>query len=349
MTADNKLHLYGAIEKFDTAADGTLMVSGIASSEDVDAQGEIITADAMRQALPHYLQKGSVREMHQPSAVGVPISAHVDDDGKTHFTAHVVDREAIEKVKAGVYKGFSIWGDALARVGKTVTRLFLKTIDLVDIPANPTAYFTVIKFDKPGDACTDPKCKNHHESAVEKCSVCTSKMAKAATDNNMTLEQIQKIDDLTKTVEALAKSVETLSKAAPQVPAELTKALNEIGDLQKRAAAADSKQLEFERTSIIEKMQCEGRVVFGDAGVAIKPDELAKMDLTILKMLSKNAQIVPLVAKAIYLGGSPDDVAKTFTGTDGKPLTGDALIERGFEAAGYGDLNKMLASGKTKN
>ena len=118
----------------------------------------------------------------------------------------------------------------------------------------------------------------------------------------------------------------------------------DIGDLKKAADAATSKQAEFERTSVIEKMQREGRVVFGDAGVALKPDELAKMDLPILQMLSKNAQIVPLVARSVYLGGSPDDVTKTLTGKDGKPLTGDALIEKGFEVSGYGDLNKMIAS-----
>ena len=330
MPDESKLRLSGAIEKFDTNADGTLLVSGIASSEDVDSQGEIITADAMREALPHYLQKGSVREMHQPSAVGVPVSAHVDDDGKTHFTAHIIDKDAIEKVKAGVYKGFSIAGKSLARVGQTVTKLILKTIDLVDIPSNPTAYFTVIKFDKPGDACNDPQCKNHTESAVEKCSICKSKLAKAELNQPMTTAELEKIANLEATVEKLAATIETLSKVAPP---DLTKFETAIGDLQKRADEAKAGVIAAERGAILSKMDTEGRVAFNpETGVAFTADELNKMDLPLLKFAAKNSPVIPTQARAIYKGESKPKIDPA--------LKGSALMEKAWEAD-YGDLNTM--------
>jgi hypothetical protein len=145
----NVVSFYGAIEKFDAAADGSLMVSGIASTEAIDADGEIVTADAMRKALPSYLQTGTVREMHQPIAAGCPISAHVDDDGRTHFTAKIVDVGTIAKIKSNVLKGFSIGGKSIAKVGNKITEILLRDISVVDIPNNPESVFSIIKFEKP--------------------------------------------------------------------------------------------------------------------------------------------------------------------------------------------------------
>ena len=327
MTANNQVHFYGAIEKFDAADDGSLLVSGIASTEAVDAQGEVVTADAMRKALPAYLQKGTVREMHRPLAAGVPVSAHVDDDGKTHFTARIVDAGTISKIKAGVLKGFSIGGKAMKKVGQTITELLLKDISVVDIPCNPESYFTVIKFDKPGDACNDPQCKNHHESAVEKCGICKSNEH----EKNMSAELTQKVDALAETVNTLAKSVETLTKAAP---VDLTKVLADIGDLQKRAEAAQSAAATGERTNLISKMAGEGRVAFKEDGTAYTDEELSKLELPILKVLAKNSTVLPLKAQAIYKGGSKPKFDPA--------LKGSQLIEKVWEQD-YGDLEAMKA------
>ena len=349
VATQTKVHLFGAIEKFDTNSDGSLIVTGIASSEDVDSQGEIISAGAMREAIPNYLQKGSVREMHQPSAVGVPISAFVDTDGKTHFTAHIVDRDAIEKVKAGVYKGFSIAGKALERAGKTVTKLLLKTIDLVDIPSNPSAYFTVIKFDKPGEYCTDPQCKNHNESAVKKCAECVSK---SEHEKNMSTELTQKVDSLADTVAKLAKSIESFKPAElPKVKigdAELNlteafeKVLGTVGDLKKRADEAVAAASSSERSQIIAKMSTEARVALKDDGTAYKLEELEKMDIPLLKFAARNSQVLPTIAKSVFTstGAGPE---ANLTGPDGKRLTGSTLTAKAWEAD-YGDLEKMLAS-----
>jgi len=144
------MKLYGAFSKVDDQADGTLIVSGIASSESVDSDGEVITAAAMKGALPDYMKFGAVREMHQASAAGTAISAKVDETGKTEFSAHVVDPVAVKKVQTGVYKGFSIGGRVLKRDAdnpNTITELKLTEISLVDRPANPDALMQLCKFD----------------------------------------------------------------------------------------------------------------------------------------------------------------------------------------------------------
>lgn len=142
------MRLYAEISKTEKLDDGTLKVWGYASSEAVDSDGETITADAMKAALPDYLKFGAVREMHQPMAAGTAIEAEVQADGRTWFGALVVDPVACRKVETGVYKGFSIGGKVTARddINKSViTGLRLVEVSLVDRPANPEAVFTMFK------------------------------------------------------------------------------------------------------------------------------------------------------------------------------------------------------------
>lgn len=146
----SKKTIYGEIAKVEEQDDGTLKVWGVASSEAADSDGETITADAMKAALPDYMKFGAVREMHQPKAAGTALEVEVGDDGATKICAHVVDSEAIKKVKTGVYKGFSIGGKVTDRdelKKTTITGLRLTEISLVDRPANPDAVITCYKAD----------------------------------------------------------------------------------------------------------------------------------------------------------------------------------------------------------
>lgn len=144
--------LYAEIAKMEAQDDGTVKVWGYASSEAVDSDGEIISAEAMKAAIPDYMKFGAVREMHGSNAAGTAIEINVEDDGRTFFGAHIVDPIAVTKVKTGVYKGFSIGGSVTARdeLNKSqITGLKLTEISLVDRPANPDAVFTCYKADKP--------------------------------------------------------------------------------------------------------------------------------------------------------------------------------------------------------
>jgi len=148
MSLKTHAKLYASISKTEAQEDGTLKVWGYASTGAVDSDGETITADAMKAALPDYMLWGAVREMHQSKAAGTALEASVEADGRTFFGCHVVDSEAVKKVNAGVYKGFSIGGKVTERdtLNKTIIKgIKLIEVSLVDRPANPGAVFTVIK------------------------------------------------------------------------------------------------------------------------------------------------------------------------------------------------------------
>jgi hypothetical protein len=157
--------MFASISKTETQDDGTLKVWGYASANCIDSDGETITTDAMKAALPDYMKFGAVREMHQPMAAGTAIEASIEEDtGKTFFGAHIVDPVAVLKVQTGVYKGFSIGGKVTERDTadkKIIKGLKLVEISLVDRPANPEATFTMYKSEKddtertPEDDITD--------------------------------------------------------------------------------------------------------------------------------------------------------------------------------------------------
>jgi phage head maturation protease len=122
------------------------MVYGYASTEALDVQGERVSKDALKAALPEYMKFANIREMHTASAVGVAKSAEIDAKG-LYLAAKVVDDDAWNKVKEGVYKGFSIGGKAVSKVDETITEMRLSEISLVDRPANPEAVIDIWKAD----------------------------------------------------------------------------------------------------------------------------------------------------------------------------------------------------------
>lgn len=151
--------LYAEIAKTEAQEDGTIKVFGYASSGAEDSDGETITADAMKAALPDYMKFGAVREMHDPKkAAGTAVEAEVQEDGRTWFGAHVVDPVAVKKCETGVYKGFSIGGKVVERDNlnkRLIKGIKLVEVSLVDRPANPEAVFTMFKAEtvdgQPGD------------------------------------------------------------------------------------------------------------------------------------------------------------------------------------------------------
>lgn len=148
MKFNRKKNVYAEISKVEAQDDGTLKVWGYASTPNQDEDGETITAECMKNALPDYMKFGAVREMHQPSAAGTAIEASVDAEGRTWFGAHVVDPVAVKKVETGVYKGFSVAGKVTKRdpLNKAIIQgLKLVEVSLVDRPCNPEAAITIAK------------------------------------------------------------------------------------------------------------------------------------------------------------------------------------------------------------
>lgn len=145
------VRLFAPFEKVEEQADGTLIVSGVASSEAVDSDGEVVLASAMEEALPGYLKFGAVREMHDKhKAAGTALAAEVRDDKRTYFEAKVVDKDACLKVKESVYKGFSVGGKVTGRNKanpQIIEHMDLIEISLVDRPANPEAVMQLVKIE----------------------------------------------------------------------------------------------------------------------------------------------------------------------------------------------------------
>jgi hypothetical protein len=145
------MKLFAEFAKSEAQADGTVKVWGFASTGAVDSDGETVTPEAMKAAIPDYMKFGAVREMHQQKAAGTAIEASVDAEGRTWFGAHVIDSEAVKKVQAGVYKGFSIGGKVVERdnLNKSIIKgIRLIEVSLVDRPANPEAVITIMKAER---------------------------------------------------------------------------------------------------------------------------------------------------------------------------------------------------------
>ena len=129
--------------------DDKRLVYGYASTEALDSQGERVTKGAIEEALPDYMRFANIREMHQLSAVGVAKTAEIDDKG-LYIQVKVVDDAAWEKVKEGVYKGFSIGGKSIEKTDGVISKMKLTEISLVDRPSNPEAVIDLWKADTTG-------------------------------------------------------------------------------------------------------------------------------------------------------------------------------------------------------
>jgi len=136
---EEKMNNFSKFVPINKVDDEKRMVYGFASTPDLDSQGEIVSVEAIKKALPEYLKYPTIREMHQPNAVGVTKETVVDDKKGLYIAAKVVDDNAWKKVKEGVLRGFSIGGSIVSKVGNIIKALELVEISLVDSPANKKA------------------------------------------------------------------------------------------------------------------------------------------------------------------------------------------------------------------
>ena len=210
----------------------------------------------------------------------------------------------------------------------------LLSTDLSDNPAaNPDGLFEQKPMSK--EIKYEAGDKGKHSKDCE-CDSCSKSMSSD--------EIMQAFSALTTTVTALAAKVE----AKPTIAALTAKDGKTLSadDIMVRLEAADKfvadarKSVETaERSSIIKQLSAEGRVIYGEDNVAMKLEELEKMELPMLKFAARNSQIIPTIARSVFTGTGkgPQD----HKGIDGKPLKGSELTSKAWESD-YGDLNKML-------
>lgn len=136
------------------------MVYGVATTEDVDSQNDIVDYGASKKAFSEWL--GNIREMHEPKAVGKRIETEYDDKNKQVIIGAKISESADGenawiKIQEGVLTGFSIGGkvhkistEKVKVDGEEVsaTRIIdydLSEVSLVDNPANANAKFLMVK------------------------------------------------------------------------------------------------------------------------------------------------------------------------------------------------------------
>jgi hypothetical protein len=134
------------------------IVSGFASLDNIDKQGDIVTSEASMKAFSKF--RGNIREMHQPLAVGKMVNfkedRYFDPESKKFYSGVFVSayvskgaQDTWEKVLDGTLTGFSIggrmnkWDDGYDEKSDTTIRIIkdydLVELSLVDSPANQFA------------------------------------------------------------------------------------------------------------------------------------------------------------------------------------------------------------------
>jgi hypothetical protein len=273
------MKLYADISKTEPQDDGTLKVWGFASSDAKDSDGETITPDAMKAAIPDYMKFGAVREMHGSSAAGTAIEIAVDEVGKTTFGAHIIDPIAVKKISHGVYKGFSIGGKATSRdpVNKTIiTGLKLVEVSLVDRPANPDAVFTMFKAEKSTDEVADLEKSAIADIAemLNSKTITPSQILKAAKDSLVKVEpKVEPAAEVVPAVEAVAKAGKQFSAKTQAALADVHATAQSVCDkmsalnYQDADEPADAPADDAAKAAAVELAKVEATKV-GPAGIA---------------------------------------------------------------------------------
>ncbi len=167
---DQIFSIYLPLEKTELQPDGTMLVWGRATQETPDSDGEICdfeTSAPLFQRRSQMMKDASegknlfpLRSMHQPIAAGKIVEMnYLSEDKAIDVCAKVIDENEVKKVKEGVYTGFSVAG-RYARRWRDPTSQYMRytadprEISLVDVPAVPTARFTMFKLE--GDDDIDP-------------------------------------------------------------------------------------------------------------------------------------------------------------------------------------------------
>lgn len=141
------------------------IVSGFATLDNIDKQGDVVPADASIKAFEAF--RGNIREMHQPIAVGKVVSfkpeKYFDPETKKFYNGVYVSayvskgaQNTWEKVLDGTLTGFSIGGEihdsedvydeTLGKSYQVIKEYSLSELSLVDNPANQFA--NVISVEK---------------------------------------------------------------------------------------------------------------------------------------------------------------------------------------------------------
>jgi hypothetical protein len=317
------MRYFAPLLKVEEAEDGTLKVSGVASTETPDRAGEIVKAEAIREALPDFFAHGTgaLREMHGLSAAGTVDEAEIDDSNKTLITATVVDPVAIKKVQTGVYKGFSIGGRVISRDKdnrKIITQIALNEISLVDRPANPEAVLDLWKAD----------------NAIEKREFSTGERKKDA-GNGAALPDgsfpIENRGDLKNAIRAIGRAKDKAKAKAHIIARARALGATDLLPDDWRGSTKKADLMPSTSLNTLSKAELEAIVAKpdpGDAGAAVAAQAAA--------LLAKMAQ-APMEGQDAPAAGASAETAATDDATDDQGQIAAADAGESIDVAGKAD------------
>ena len=91
-------------------------VWGVATSEDLDSQGDVLDYEASKKAVTDWMKIGNIREMHDgKKAVGKAFDVQFDDVNKSITVGSYISKSpdgegTWQKVKEGILTGYSVGG-----------------------------------------------------------------------------------------------------------------------------------------------------------------------------------------------------------------------------------------------
>jgi hypothetical protein len=139
-------------------------VWGVATSDAIDSQGDILDYEASKAAVSDWMKIGNIREMHDAKkSVGKAFDAQFDDVAKTITVGSYISKSddgenTWIKIKEQILTGYSVGGsvkdsivdkvagaDGVEKSVNRVTKWTMSELSLVDNPANPTAQIIMVK------------------------------------------------------------------------------------------------------------------------------------------------------------------------------------------------------------
>jgi len=163
ISSAEKFSIFFPLYKVEEQDDGTLMLWTRGTQEIIDGAGEIMDYastvplikawSAAAEKRSGGKSKGNIRAMHQPSAAGLLKDINfLDGELAVDLCVKVVDQDAINKVREGVYTGASMGGAYLRKwpdpkTGRTRYTGRPIEFSLVDAPSVHTATFQMVKAD----------------------------------------------------------------------------------------------------------------------------------------------------------------------------------------------------------
>ena len=244
--------------------ESTRVIEGIATAPVYDRVNELITADAIRKALPNYMKLPVVTVLHRDYAVGHTQEAKVLDDGSLFVRIKLKDTPDVDKVwsliKSGELNSFSISG---SRTETTCTVMGQPCV------TNGINLSTITIC---GNDAANPKAKI---SYIQKTLFGEDNMVEEITDN--VVEKTETTPDFSPILAAVAELQKTVDglveKTATPVVQEQVEVVDSafeksISDLTMSIAALNEKFTGFEqRLASIEEQKVEkGGILMNEAG-----------------------------------------------------------------------------------